>query len=1132
MASEKIYELPAQERAKVLREHKEIRAAAHELGENIPALSDSEADIQEKVPIATADKSSAEDAKVIGEGDVTAVVEKASEGTLVFKFRSSANQSSATLSNRSNSKAMAVDPFSMRPAAIKKDASSVSNAEAVTYHFEVAPSKFKDAEESSPNAEVGKELDPPVAAEDKPVVSSKPRPARRAAANKTKPSKGSVKKVDPLLEARVAANAEVQSHSPASATADKGHWLYVTVPEKPMAGSTCMVYFNKAQSEPLRHRPRIQIHFRYNAWELEGEHERLDMAPVTEVPKSESTEFWGALLTIPEDAYELNFVVSDGESAFDNNSDQNFTIEVSGPMTKELWIDRAAERAEAAYLAHKEAERLEAERVAAEREAAAKLQDAELARQAVDNLINNYDAMRQGSLATGAPLWTVTPAKLVPGKAFTLSYDFSEGPLAHIPVPEDQAISLKMGHNGWQAPITLTMKRSAGSNDVWEAHSEVPEDAAVLNFVINYYEHYDNNHGNDYKIAVSLPATAESPKVWAEGLEDTILGRIEAERKAVEAQEAAIVARREATRKAAQLKAEEVRRRQMEHIFYTVPAQVRAGSDVTIHYNPGNTLLNGSERVFISGGYNRWRHTKKYGPIEMKPPGTGGQHFTAAVSVPKDAYGLDFVFSNAAEGTFDNNNGLDYHLPVKGSVITETPLSVCHIAVEMAPIAKVGGLGDVVTSLGRAVQEAGHNVEVILPRYDFFAHSPLLGDLRFETEFEWGGTRIWVSTCLVEGLRVFFIEAGNGMFNGPVYHGGQIDPGRFEFFSRAALEFLLRSGRQHDILHCHDWSTADVAKAYWEEYHHYGLWKPKVIFTIHNLNYGERKIGEAAYFSQRFTTVSPTYAWEIGGQPVIAPHNGKLKGIRNGIDIDIWDPETDSFLPKGYTPETVVEGKAAARDELRKRLGLTGWGEKPMVGVVTRLTKQKGTHLIAHSAFRTVDRGGQFVLLGSAPDPKVQAEFDALANQYGGENAAFCFAFDEPLSHLIYAACDFILVPSMFEPCGLTQMIAMRYGAVPIVRSTGGLHDTVFDVDADKARAAWELEGSTDWQNDGVDATNGFAFDGTDAGAMDYGLNRALDAWYNDRAWIHGLQRRVMEQDWSWNKPAIDYIQLYFAAMK
>ncbi|GFH30614.1 uncharacterized protein HaLaN_29499 [Haematococcus lacustris] len=150
----------------------------------------------------------------------------------------------------------------------------------------------------------------------------------------------------------------------------------------------------------------------------------------------------------------------------------------------------------------------------------------------------------------------------------------------------------------------------------------------------------------------------------------------------------------------------------------------------------------------------------------------------------------------------------------------------------------------------------------------------------------------------------------------------------------------------------------------------------------------------------------------------------------------------------------------------------------------------------------------------------------------GGQDAAFQFKYDEPLSHLIYAAADIVVVPSMFEPCGLTQLIAMRYGAVPVVRHTGGLRDTVFDVDYDKARAAWEMHGSSDFQRDNLDATNGFAFEGTDTTALDYALNRAIDAWYNDRAWFVGLQRRVMEQDWSWNKPALDYIELYANASK
>ncbi|KDD76564.1 hypothetical protein H632_c181p4 [Helicosporidium sp. ATCC 50920] len=166
-----------------------------------------------------------------------------------------------------------------------------------------------------------------------------------------------------------------------------------------------------------------------------------------------------------------------------------------------------------------------------------------------------------------------------------------------------------------------------------------------------------------------------------------------------------------------------------------------------------------------------------------------------------------------------------------------------------------------------------------------------------------------------------------------------------------------------------------------------------------------------------------------------------------------------------------------------------------------------------------MERGGQFVLLGSAPDPRVQAEFDALARELGARfpgGACLYFAYDEPLSHQVYAAADLILVPSIFEPCGLTQMIGMRYGAVPVVRATGGLKDTVFDLDHDteRARAAGH-------------EPNGFVFEGTDAPGVDYALNRALSLWYTDRAAWDALVARVMAIDWSWATPALDYIELY-----
>jgi starch synthase len=166
----------------------------------------------------------------------------------------------------------------------------------------------------------------------------------------------------------------------------------------------------------------------------------------------------------------------------------------------------------------------------------------------------------------------------------------------------------------------------------------------------------------------------------------------------------------------------------------------------------------------------------------------------------------------------------------------------------------------------------------------------------------------------------------------------------------------------------------------------------------------------------------------------------------------------------------------------------------------------------------------QVVLLGSAPDPRVHNEFQGLAGQlsarYGGM-ARLWLGYDEPLSHLIYAGSDVIVVPSLFEPCGLTQMVAMRYGAVPVVRKTGGLNDTVFDLDHDRERA----------QREGLQP-NGYSFEGTDASAVDYAINRALDHWYNDRNSWNNLARTVMDQDWSWNRPALDYLELYYGARK
>jgi len=275
------------------------------------------------------------------------------------------------------------------------------------------------------------------------------------------------------------------------------------------------------------------------------------------------------------------------------------------------------------------------------------------------------------------------------------------------------------------------------------------------------------------------------------------------------------------------------------------------------------------------------------------------------------------------------------------------------------------------------------------------------------------------------------------------------------------------------------------------------------------------------------TTVSETYSREIAGHPAVAPHLSKLVGVRNGIDTAAWNPATDALLPVPYNVDNWREGKRAAKAALLERLGLDDSGgnvaDVAVVGVVSRLTAQKGIGLIKHAAWRTVERGARFVLLGSAPDGRVQAEFDALARDLASAfpgRAALRFAFDEPLSHLIYAGCDIVAVPSIFEPCGLSQIIAARCGSLPLVRRTGGLADTVNDADdgPGTSAAAARLP------------PNGYSFESADASGVDYALGRALDDFANDRAKIEMLVENAMSIDWSWAEPCLEYEEVYWRA--
>jgi len=776
-------------------------------------------------------------------------------------------------------------------------------------------------------------------------------------------------------------------------------------------------------------------------------------------------------------------------------------------------------------------------------------EDWEEAKRQADEVVGHLlNICRSGVTPPTGDVWMIEPVVPQPGETITVYYNAAATCLAG--VKQYGAITIHAGCNNWEQPQQVQMKEIKGRfkangkaikavKGAWwqKAEIDVPDDAYVMDMVFSDGgQQYDNNNRADFHAAVDGAEEALELNRWERAselyyqlVEDRAqrekIAKIRAERRAV-------------LRKKSKAEAAEVTRRQREHVLYVDPPEPRAGQTVRVHYNPQNTNLASANEVYIIGGWNRWTHPETIGPIKMEPNDQGGSHVSAEFTVPEDAFKMDFVFASKpnGKGIFDNNNRLDYHVTIKGGinkvtgeVAIEPPMHIVSVSVEMAPIAKVGGLGDVVTSLARATMEEGHRVEVVLPKYDTLDYSAIDDFVEIEG-FSWGMTYNRVFHGKVEGVDTYFIDPENGMFRVGMIYGTDYleipltDAERFGFFSKAALEWMLQSKRNPDIIHCHDWQTAPCAKAYWEDYNPYGLDNPRVVFTIHNLNYGAELIQEAMTYSQASTTVSRTYREEISDHESIRDNLPKFHGVVNGIDPDIWDPANDEFLPRVYDETEVIEGKKAAREALCSYSNIPNKEGSPMIGIVTRLTNQKGVHLIKHGIMRALERGCQVILLGSAPDPDIQEDFDRMFHdlkQRYHDYMCFHLYYNEPLSHMIYAGADIILVPSMFEPCGLSQLIAMRYGTVPVVRRTGGLNDTVFDYDIDHGKAEWE----------GM-KPNGFSFDGTDESSIDYALDRAISLAYEKPQEFRALQANCMTQDWSWNRPALEYLEIYHAARK
>ncbi|XP_020577383.1 probable starch synthase 4, chloroplastic/amyloplastic isoform X2 [Phalaenopsis equestris] len=488
---------------------------------------------------------------------------------------------------------------------------------------------------------------------------------------------------------------------------------------------------------------------------------------------------------------------------------------------------------------------------------------------------------------------------------------------------------------------------------------------------------------------------------------------------------------------------------------------------------------------------------------------------------------------------------------------TSQGLYIVHIAAEMAPVAKVGGLGDVVLGLSKALQRKGHLVEIVLPKYDCMQYDQFgemkALDVAVESFFDGQlfKNKIWVG--IVEGLPVYFIEPHHPLkffWRGKIY-GEHDDFKRFSFFSRAALELIYQAGKKPDIIHCHDWQTA-FAPLYWDIYAAKGFNSARICFTCHNFEYqGTAHFSELSscgldiqrlnkpdrmqdnsapdkinplkggiVFSNIVTTVSPTYAQEVcapeGGRGLhetLRVHSKKFVGVLNGIDTDSWNPSTDIILPVQYSSDD-LQGKTENKSALRMQLELSSADAfQPMVCCITRLVPQKGVHLIRHAIYQTMELGGQFVLLGSSPVAHIQREFEGIASHFSNHpNVRLLLKYDDALSHMIYAASDMFVIPSLFEPCGLTQMIAMRYGSVPIVRRTGGLNDSVFDVDDDTIP---------------VEYRNGFTFLSPTEQELNNAMERAFNYYRKSPENWQNLVQKIMRMDFSWESSAQQYEELY-----
>jgi len=473
-------------------------------------------------------------------------------------------------------------------------------------------------------------------------------------------------------------------------------------------------------------------------------------------------------------------------------------------------------------------------------------------------------------------------------------------------------------------------------------------------------------------------------------------------------------------------------------------------------------------------------------------------------------------------------------------------MKILFASPEVAPFIKTGGLADVAGSLPQALAREGHEVKVILPLHQGVGEewrSQMTFQKNFNVTLAWRQVYCGIFELEREGVTFWFVD-NEYYFKRHQIYGHYDDCERFAYFSRAVIETPSQMDWAPDIIHCNDWQTALVPIYLLEEKYRFPhLANAKSVFTIHNIEYqgryGEQVLediiglsrsyfneGMLSYYndvnlmkgaimaSNYVTTVSPTYAQELrtpfyarGMDGVINEQSFKLQGIINGIDVDLYDPAKHPGLTANFSAEALAEGKAACKAALQKEVGLPVDPNVPIIACISRLVGHKGFSMVTEALQEIMGMNVQMVVLGTG-DWQFEEAFRQAQARYPGRFAAQ-LAYSGPLSNMIYAGADLFLMPSISEPCGLSQIIAMRFGTVPVVRETGGLRDTVTPYNK------YPGEG------------RGFTFSNVNADDLLWVLREAVELYSTSKKAWRAIQKAGMTADFSWSNSAKQYLDIY-----